>query len=105
MIEVLKKTLLAGVGVTVVTAEKLESVLNDFVERGKISADEAKEAADKISRDSKKEYEEAQSRLHELFSSFLQRADVASLTEVNKLRAEVQLLKDQVSKLEKTTEG
>jgi polyhydroxyalkanoate synthesis regulator phasin len=77
MIDALKKTLYAGLGATVVTAEKIESSLQELVEKGKLSADDARETARKISEDSKKEFEEAQSSLKSMFEELLERAPVA----------------------------
>ena len=37
MLDILKKTILAGIGATVTTKERVESVLEDLVEKGKIS--------------------------------------------------------------------
>ena len=92
MIEMLKKTLLAGVGATVVTAEKVESALSDLVDRGRISADEAKETASKIANESKKEFEEARSTLGDLFEEWLEKANVASKRDLDLLEARVAVL-------------
>lgn len=43
MIETLKKTIFAGIGAAALTKEAVEKVLNDWVEKGKISAADAKE--------------------------------------------------------------
>jgi polyhydroxyalkanoate synthesis regulator phasin len=92
MIEMLKKTLLAGVGATVVTAEKVEAALSDLVDRGRLSADEAKETASKIANESKKEFEEARSSLSDLFEEWLERANVAAKRDVDALEARVAVL-------------
>ena len=76
MIDALKKTLFAGLGATVVTAEKIESALQEWVEKGKLTADEAKATASRISEESKKEFEEAQSSLKDLFDELLQKSPV-----------------------------
>jgi len=92
MIEMLKKTLLAGVGATVVTAEKVEGALSDLVARGRLSADEARAAANKVAEESKKEFEEARSSLNELFDEMLERANVASKRDLDKLKARLEAL-------------
>jgi polyhydroxyalkanoate synthesis regulator phasin len=78
MIDVLKKTVMAGLGATVVTAEKVEAALDDLVQRGRLSADEAKAAANRIAEESKAEYTEARTRLGDLFDEMLGRANVAT---------------------------
>jgi polyhydroxyalkanoate synthesis regulator phasin len=47
MIDVIKKTLLAGVGAAVVTKEKAEAALEDFVRQGKVSSADARIMAEK----------------------------------------------------------
>ena len=97
MIDALKRTLYAGLGATVVTTEKIESVLQDLVEKGRLSADEAKSTAERISKESKKEFEEAQSSLKDLFEEMLSKAHVASKKDVDALDARLQALEKHVS--------
>jgi polyhydroxyalkanoate synthesis regulator phasin len=65
MIDVIKKTLLAGVGAAVVTKEKVETALGDLVKQGKINATEARAVAEKIAADGKKEFEALSGELGE----------------------------------------
>jgi polyhydroxyalkanoate synthesis regulator phasin len=57
MIDVIKKTLLAGVGAAVITKDKIESALGDFVRQGKVSSAEARAMAEKIAEDGRREFE------------------------------------------------
>ena len=43
MIDILRKTMDAGVGVLSLTKEKLEKVMNELVEKGEVTKDEAKD--------------------------------------------------------------
>ena len=65
MIDVIKKTILAGVGATVVTKEKVEAVLKDLVDKGKVTAGEASELASKIAEEGRKEFETSSKELTE----------------------------------------
>jgi polyhydroxyalkanoate synthesis regulator phasin len=56
MIETLKKTLLAGVGAAVITKEKVEAALADFVQSGKVNAADARAMARKIASEGRKEF-------------------------------------------------
>lgn len=47
MLETLKKTIFAGVGATVMSADAVKTALADLVKKGKLSADDAKAAFDK----------------------------------------------------------
>ena len=57
MIDSLKKTLLAGVGAAVVSKEKVEAVLGDLVRQGKVTSAEAKEVAEKLVSEGRREAE------------------------------------------------
>ena len=48
MIDLIKKTLLAGVGAAIVTKEKAEHALQDYVKQGKVSAADARAMAERI---------------------------------------------------------
>jgi polyhydroxyalkanoate synthesis regulator phasin len=65
MIDTIKKTLLAGVGAAVITKEKVESALGDFVQQGKVTAAEARVMAEKIAEDGKREFETLSHELNE----------------------------------------
>ena len=58
MIELIKKTLLAGVGAAVITKEKVEDSLDDYVRQGKVKAEDAKIIAAKIAEQGRKEFED-----------------------------------------------
>jgi polyhydroxyalkanoate synthesis regulator phasin len=92
MIDALKKTIYAGLGATVVTAEKIESALQELVEKGKLSADEAKDTARKISEESKKEFEEAQSSLNKMFEELLEKSPVAWKKDLDALKERLEAL-------------
>lgn len=95
MFDILKKTILAGVGATVTTAEKVEEVLNEYVEKGKMTADEAKEATSKIIEDSRKEYEEARKNFNASFYEMLNKASVVTKDQLDALEKRVKALEDQ----------
>ena len=58
MIDLIKKNLLAGVGAAVITKEKVEDSLDDYVRQGKVKAEDAKIIAAKIAEQGRKEFEE-----------------------------------------------
>lgn len=63
MIDLIKKTLLAGVGAAVITKEKVEDSLGDYVRQGKVKAEDAKIIAAKIAEQGRKEFEEVSQTL------------------------------------------
>lgn len=99
MIETLKHTLYAGIGATVVTAEKIEHALQDLVERGRLSSEEARETARKVAEESKKEYQQARTELQDLFDDMIAKAPVASRKELDRIKARLDALEKKMDEL------
>jgi polyhydroxyalkanoate synthesis regulator phasin len=102
MIESLKHTLYAGLGATVLTVEKIEASLQELVEKGKISADEARETAKKISEESKKEFKDARSSLEKSFDEMLGKAPVARSKDIEAINKRLDSIEKSIAKLSKS---
>jgi len=100
MLESLKQTLYAGLGATVVTAEKIEAGLQDLVQRGKLNADEAREAARKISEESKREFKDAQSTLEKNIEKVLEKARVATQKDIESIHKRLDSIEKAISDLD-----
>ncbi len=98
MIDAIKKTLLAGVGAAVVTKEKIEASLGDFVAQGKVTADEARGMAEQIARDGRAEFETVSNQLGEKLQSLM--ATSAGMAQ-DRLRA----MEERLRKLEARTKA
>ncbi len=101
MLETLKKTIYAGIGATIISAEKLNATLNELVEKGKISSNDAKELASKIAEEGRKEFEESSQRVGHMVDDMLRKANFAREKDlvglqkrVDKLEAEIEALKN-----------
>jgi polyhydroxyalkanoate synthesis regulator phasin len=92
MIETFKKTLLAGLGAAVVTSEKVQAGLEDFVKQGKISAADASAMAEKIAGEGKREFEEMSTKLGDKVRELLAHAEGKHLTRIESLEARVDAL-------------
>lgn len=89
MIDLIKKTLLAGVGAVVVTNEKVEAALDEFVKQGKVSTAEARAMAAKIAADGKREFEAASGQLNDKLRDLFARHDRAIQERIAALEARV----------------
>ncbi|MGE9292455.1 hypothetical protein [Ruficoccus sp. ZRK36] len=94
MIDLIKKGMLATVGAAVVTKEQAEGLLNEFVDKGKITAGEAQEMASKIADSGKKEFEKAKKEVNSRIDEMLQGGVLVT-------RAEIEALEKRVAALEK----
>ncbi len=66
MIELVKKTMLAGVGLAVVTKDKILESLNEYVEKGKLTQEEAAAMSDKIVDEGRNETKKAKAEASKL---------------------------------------
>jgi polyhydroxyalkanoate synthesis regulator phasin len=98
MIETLKKTLLAGLGAAVVTSEKVQAGLEDFVKQGKISAADARAMAEKIAGDGKREFEEVSARLSDKVRELMTHTEQEHVARIEALEARVDALEGKPEK-------
>ena len=92
MIDTIKKTLLAGVGAAVVTKEKVEAALEDFVKQGKVSSAEARAMAEKIAADGKKEFEPLSGQLNDKVKDVVSGLSRSTQDRLDALEARVKAL-------------
>ena len=90
MIDLVKKTLWAGVGMAVVTKDKVLESLDELVEKGKISQEEASAMTDKIVAEGEAETEKANVEAGKLFKGMLHRGNVVTSDQLAALEARVQ---------------
>lgn len=98
MLDLVKKTMFAGVGVAVVTRDKVLESLDELVERGKLSKDEAAAMSDKILEEGQVETEKAKVEASKLFSEMLNRANVVTKDQYEALAARVTALEGRLHK-------
>ncbi len=92
MIDLLKKTLLAGVGAAVITKDKIEGTLDDFVRQGKVNAGDAKIMAEKIADQGRKEFDDLASDLNERIATVLDRKTTDHESRIAALEERVRVL-------------
>ena len=93
MFDSLKKTIFAGLGATVISGERLRAKLDELVEKGRISAREAQEMADKIMAEGRKEFDEGSARIGAMLDDMLRKANFAR-------QKDLELLEERVRRLE-----
>ena len=96
--EELKKLMLATVGAATISLEKIDSTLNELVEKGKLSVKEGKELREELIRKNKKEEPETLTR--ESLDSMIDSLNLVSKKEVELLEEKIKLLEERVLMLE-----
>jgi len=94
MIDLIKKTMLAGVGAAVVTKDKVEQVLNDFVKEGKVNAGDARIMADKIAEQGRKEFDELCAKLGSRLRETTAQADEATQARLAAMELRIRILEE-----------
>lgn len=89
MMNSLKKALLAGVGAAIITKEKAEETLNDFVQQGRVSAKDARAMAHRIAKDGRREFASVRTEVEGKLLDLAQRADGQAQARIAALEARV----------------
>ena len=92
MIELVKKTMLAGVGLAVVTKDKILESLNEYVEKGKLTQEEAAAMSYKIVNEGRNETKKAKAEASKLLNEMLHRANVVTKDQYDELASRVTTL-------------
>jgi len=92
MIDLIKKTLLTGVGLAVMTKEKVEELGKDLVSQAKLSENEGKEFVDSLLKQSETARKEFETRINAAVQKAVSGLNLASKEEVGRLSAKVEEL-------------
>jgi polyhydroxyalkanoate synthesis regulator phasin len=85
MIEALKKAMLAGLGAAVITKEKAEEALSDWVRQGKVTADEAREMVARLTEQGKHEFEKAAQDVQRSVKDLLEQAGIGQKSKLDSI--------------------
>jgi polyhydroxyalkanoate synthesis regulator phasin len=98
VIDLVKKTLLTGIGLALQTRDEVEALAKEVTEKGKLSEKEGIKFLDELM----KRYDETknilESRVEKTVKEFLKRADVVTGDELKALKKEIRELKKAISK-------
>lgn len=92
MLETIKKTLLAGIGAAVITKEKVQDSLDDYVRQGKLKADDARIIAEKIAERGRREFEDLSQQTSAKAAELFHRNDTAVSARLAALEARIAAL-------------
>ncbi|MDR1498604.1 MAG: hypothetical protein LBS59_09460 [Puniceicoccales bacterium] len=101
----MKKTLLAGLGAVIVSKEIIENALHDWIEKGKITPDEAKGFAEKLVDTGTTHWEKTKGDLTQKVSDFAQKAPFAHRSELAALEARITVLEQAALRTQLTSAG
>ncbi len=97
MLDIIKKAMLTGVGLTLVAKDEIEDLAKELVEKGKMSESEGI----KFLKELQGKYDEAQARLEarmdKSVKEFMKKAGVVTKDELKALKKEIRDLKKAIS--------
>jgi len=97
MLNIIKKSMLTGIGLALIAKDEVEDLAKELVNKGKMSENEGT----KFLEDLQKRYDETQTKLEEkvqmAVKDFMKKADVVTGDELKGLKKEIRELKKAIS--------
>jgi polyhydroxyalkanoate synthesis regulator phasin len=90
MLEFIKKAVLVGAGLAVLTTEKIEEAVDEIVKKGELSEKEGKELLGDLMEKSKRMKKEWGERVEKMVAEALKRANIPTRKEVEDLRSRIE---------------
>jgi len=98
MIDLIKKTLLTGVGLAVMTKDKVEELGRDLVSQAKLSEAEGREFVDNLVQQSETARSEFETRINAVVKKTIEGLNLVHKDELAKLQAKVDELASELKK-------
>ncbi len=92
MFELIKKTLLAGIGLGLMTRDKVEEVARDLAKSANLSAEKGQEFVDEAVNRAKKSRAELEASFQRVVGDMLRKAEVPTREDVTRLTARIEQL-------------
>lgn len=100
MLEEMKKGFLAGLGVVVLTREKIEAICKKLAEEAKMSKDDAQKLADELFRAGERRWTDLEKTARESLRSVMGSFDIGSLEDLKQLKSKVDDMEKRLALLE-----
>jgi polyhydroxyalkanoate synthesis regulator phasin len=98
MLELIKQSMLAGIGLVLKTKDEVEKLAKELIEKGKMSEKEGKNFLEAIREKSDDARNKLEKRVEKIVKEILKKMDVASRDELLALKKEIRELKKAISK-------
>jgi polyhydroxyalkanoate synthesis regulator phasin len=98
MLDLVKKTLLTGIGLALQTRDEVEALARDFTNKGKMPEKEGKKFVEDLLRRYDDTRSMLESRIEKIVKDLLKRADVVTNDQLKALKKEIRELKNAISR-------
>ena len=97
MIDLIKKTMMAGIGLALKTRDEVEELAKDLVNKGTMSEQEGKRFLDELLNRYDEAKDKFEERIENTVKKFLKKADIVTGDELKALKKEIRELKKAIS--------
>ncbi len=101
MFETIKKMMLTGVDIAIVTKERAEEMVKEMVNKGTLSGHQGKEFVEKLVKESRHAQETFDAKLDELLQKAVSKLDLVGKRDFEKLSKKVTRLETQIKGMKK----
>ncbi len=85
MFDLIKKTILTGVGLAAMTKDKIDELAKELAEKGKMSEKEGKELLDDLLKKSEQSRKDLETKVEDMVRRVLKKMDVATKKDIERL--------------------
>lgn len=104
MLDVIRATVLAGLGAGVITKEKAEEAVNRLVRQGRLTADEGRQLVKDLLESGSQQWEAVQAGFSETLRKALESADIARAKDLAEVGQRLKQVEQRLAMLEDATE-
>ena len=97
MFELIKKTMLAGVGLAAVTKDKVEELARELTEKGEMSEKEGKELMDQLLKKSEQARKDLETKVEDTVRKVLEKMAVATKEDIDSLSERIKNLEQKAT--------
>jgi len=98
MIDLIKKTMYAGLGLAFMTKEKIEELSKEVIEKGKLSEKEGKEFINELLKKSEDARKEVKGQIERVVKDILKKMNLATRDDLLKLKKQLKKLEQAIKK-------
>jgi len=92
MFDIIKKTMLTGVGLASMTKDKVEELAKELAEKGKLSEKEGRELFDELLKKSEQARKDLETKVEDVVKKMLGKIDVATKKDIAELEKKIKRL-------------
>ena len=94
MFDLLKKTIITGIGIASMTKDKIEELGKKISEESKLNAEEGKKMVDDLLKQSEKARQDLENQVQKLVKKTLEKLDIPTRDDLNRLEKRIKKLEN-----------